>query len=390
MSWHEMLNIVLFNIKTILKITIFSTAIIFIILFFIYPRTYNAIVVVLPPEKNSSLGGLGSLLATQDLSNLMTGNMSSASSQIYVEILKSRSASLFVINKLNIQKEYDEDDIYEAAGKLSEDLSIEINKEGVIKLSVEVDSKYLPLIFSDEYQDKKLSADLSNSFIEALDKINRQKLSSKSKRARLFIETQLLETKAKLDTVENALMIFQKKNKTISLPDQLKTAIESAAKIKTEIVKAEMEIGLLQYNVQDDNKTYQSLKRKLEQLKEQYDKMEMGNQDYLMAFKDIPELGKELAGLFRDVKIQNEVYMLLQQQYYKEKIQENRDLPTVEVLDEAVPPLKKSSPKIFTSTTAGGILVFVFTALVIVLGERKKLDYKKMLKLINKSHLVGK
>ena len=380
MSWHEMLNIVLFNLKTILKITIFSTAIIFLILYFIYPRTYTAIVVVLPPEKNSSLGGLGSLLATQDLSNLMTGNMSSASSQIYVEILKSRSASLFVINKLNIQKEYDEDDIYEAAGKLSEDLSVEINKEGVIKLSVEVDSKYLPLIFSDEYQDKKLSADLSNSFIEALDKINRQKLSSKSKRARLFIETQLLETKAKLDTVENALMVFQKKNKTISLPDQLKSVIESAAKIKTEIVKAEMEIGLLQYNVQDDNKTYQSLKRKLEQLKLQYDKMEMGNQDYLMAFKDIPELGKELAGLFRDVKIQNEVYMLLQQQYYKEKIQENRDLPTVEVLDEAVPPLKKSSPKIFTSTITGGILVFLFTALVIVLSQRKKFDYKKNVK----------
>ena len=371
MSWHEMLNIVLFNIKSIIKITIISTAFVFLILLFVYPRTYSSTVVVLPPEKNSSLGGLGSLLATQELSSLMTGNISSASSQIYVEILKSRSASLFVIKKLNIQELYDDDNIYEAASKLSQDLNIEVNKEGVIRLFVSVDSKYLPLIFSNENQEKKLSADLSNAFIEALDKINRQKLSSKSKRARLFIETQLLETKAKLDTVENALMIFQKKNKTISLPDQLKTAIESAAKIKTEIVKAEMEIGLLQYNVQDDNKTYQSLKRKLEQLKEQYDKMEMGNQDYLMAFKDIPEFGKELAGLFRDVKIQNEVYMLLQQQFYKEKIQENRDLPTVEVLDEAVPPLKKSSPKVVYSTVLGSIFIFLILSLSFIYKQSK-------------------
>jgi uncharacterized protein involved in exopolysaccharide biosynthesis len=371
MSWHEMLNVVLLNLRTIVKVTILSTIFLFLILLFIYPRTYSSTVVVLPPEKNSSLGGLGSLLASQDLSNIMTGNLSSASSQIYIEILKSRSASLFVIKKLNIQKLYDEDNIYEAASKLSEDLNIEVNKEGVIRLFVNVDSKYIPLVFSDENQEKKLSAELSNSFIEALDKINRQKLSSKSKRARLFIESQLIVTKAKLDSVENTLMVFQKNNKTISLPEQLKTAIESAAKIKTEIVKTEMELGLLQYNVQEDNKSYQSLKRKLEQLKEQYDKMEMGNQDYLMAFKDIPELGKELAGLFRDIKIQNEVYMLLQQQFYKEKIQENRDLPTVEVLDEAVPPLKKSSPKIVYSTVLGSIFIFLILSLSIIFKQSK-------------------
>ena len=54
--------------------------------------------------------------------------------------------------------------------------------------------------------------------------------------------------------------------------------------------------------------------------------MEMGNQDYLVAFKDVPEIGRELAQLVREVKVQNEVYMLLQQQYFKERIQENRDL----------------------------------------------------------------
>jgi len=383
MTWHEIVNIVLVNIKTILKITAISTLTIFLVLYFLYPRTYNATVVVLPPEKNSSIGGLGSLLATQDLSNLITGNISSASSQIFAEILKSRSASIYVLNKLNLQKEYDEENIFEAARKLSDDLNIEINKEGVIKLSVDVKSRYLPLIFNDENLDKKLSADLSNSFIEALDKINRQKLTSKSKRARLFIESQLIETKSKLDSVENELMVFQKKNKMISLPDQLKTAIESAAKIKTEIIKTEMELGLLQYNVQIDNKLYQSLKRKLEQLKDQYDKMEMGNQDYLVAFKDIPEIGKELAGLFRDVKIQNEVYMLLQQQFYKEKIQENRDLPTVEVLDEAVAPIKKSSPKVVYSTIFGGILVFLLSAFAFIFNERK-INYSKTKGIIKK------
>ena len=374
MSWHEIINVILFNIKTILKITLLSMVFTFLILLFIYPRVYRSTVVVLPPEKKSSLGGLGSLLATQDISNLITGGISNASSQLYVEILKSRSASIYVLNKFNLQNEYDEDNINEAARKLSEDLNIDVNKEGIIELSVDIKTKYLPLFLEDENSVKKLSADLSNSFIEALDKINRDKLSSKSKRARIFIEEQLKQTKIMLDSAENSLMLFQKKNKTISLPDQLKTAIETAAKIKTEIIKTEMELGILEFNVQDGNKTYQSLTKKLEQLKEQYNKMEMGNQDYLVAFKDVPEIGYELATLFREVKIQNEVYMLLQQQYYKEKIQENRDLPTVDVLDEAVPPNKKAAPRIMYSTIFGGLFVFILTSLFFVLSDRKKVN----------------
>jgi len=372
MSWHETLHIILVNFKSILKITVPSTIILLIVLLFLYPHSYKAQVVVLPPERSSSMGGLGSLLSGNEFSDLLPNGISNASSQLYIEILKSRSASLYVLKKLNLQNEYDKKDIYNAAKKLSDNLEIDINKEGIIRLSVEVKTSPLPLFFDNDDLKKKLSADLSNSFIEALDKINRLKLSSKSKRARLFIESQLIETKAKLDSVENALMTFQTKNKTISLPDQLKTAIESAAKIKTEIIKAEMELGLLQYNVRDDSRAYQSLKRKLAQLKEQYDKMEMGNQDYFMTFKDIPELGKELAGLFRDVKIQNEVYMLLQQQYYKEKIQENRDLPTVEILDEAVPPNVKASPRTITSSIAGGIFIFLLVSLIFIFMDKKK------------------
>jgi tyrosine-protein kinase Etk/Wzc len=371
MSWHEMLNIVLFNIKYILKITIISTFFVFVILFFIYPRTYNSTVVILPPEKNSSMGGLSSLIANQDLSGLLTGNVSNANAQLFAEMLRSRTAALYVLDKLKIQYLYDEDDKYEAAKELAQDLNIEITKENVIKLSVDVKTKYIPLILSDQEKYKQLAADISNTYAEALDKINRNKLISKSKRARIFIEAQLTETKTKLDSVEIALMLFQKKNKTISLPDQLKAAVESAAKIKSEIVKTEVELELVKYNVQEDSRTVQSLSQKLFQLKEQLDKMEVGNQDYLLAFKNVPEIGKELAVLYREIKIQNEVYILLQQQYYKEKIQENRDLPTVEVLDEAVPPNKKSSPKVVSSSLSSALLIFVLSSILFLFKNRK-------------------
>jgi uncharacterized protein involved in exopolysaccharide biosynthesis len=166
-------------------------------------------------------------------------------------------------------------------------------------------------------------------------------------------------------------MQFQEKNKTISLPEQVSAAIDAAAKLKSEIVKTEVEIGFLQPNLREDNQTLLALRSKLQELKDQYAKMELGNKDYLLAFKEVPELGRELASLLREVKIQNEVYLLLQQQFYKEKIQENRDLPTVEILDEAIPPLKASGPRVVFATVAGGIFVFLLMSLVCIIEDRK-------------------
>jgi uncharacterized protein involved in exopolysaccharide biosynthesis len=175
-------------------------------------------------------------------------------------------------------------------------------------------------------------------------------------------------------------MNFQQRNKTVALPEQVSAAIDAAAKLKSEIVKTEIELSLLHSNLREDNKALIAMKNKLDELKHQYNKMELGSQDYLLAFSEVPELGKLLATLLREVKIQNEVYTLLQQQYYKEKIQENRDIPTVEVLDEAIPPLKKDSPRVVFSTIAGGVFVFILMSFIIVLSERKIYLYKNSTK----------
>ncbi|MFZ0456591.1 MAG: GNVR domain-containing protein, partial [Ignavibacteriaceae bacterium] len=207
--------------------------------------------------------------------------------------------------------------------------------------------------------------------IEGLDKINQDKLSSKAKKARIYIESQVQKTKTTLDSVENKLMDFQRTNKAVSLPEQVNAAIDAAAKLKAEIMKTEVELGLLEPNLRKDNKSLLALKNKLNNLQEQYTKMEMGSQDYLVAFKEVPELGKVLANLLREVKIQNEVYTMLQQQYYKEKIQENKDLPTVEILDEAIPPLSSSSPRIVFATVMGGIFVFLCASLIFIVKDRQ-------------------
>jgi uncharacterized protein involved in exopolysaccharide biosynthesis len=377
MDYHDIINTIIFYRSPILKVTLITSVLLFLVLLLVYPISYEAPVTILPPEKNNQMGGLSTLLGSEDLSGLITSGLSNANSQLFMEILKSRTAALYVVKKHNLTNFYDTKNEVEAARKLSETLSIDLNKEGIIRLTVNTSTSLFPIFTSQSDSIRKLSAELSNSFVEALDIINREKLSSKAKRARIYIESQLEQTKSLLDSAENDLMLFQKKNKTVSLPEQVQAAIEGAANLKSDIIKTEIELGLMQPNLREDSKALMSLKSKLQELRNQYNKLEMGNQDYLVAFKDVPELGKELAGLVREVKIQNEVYLLLQQQYFKERIQENRDIPTVEVLDEAIPPLKPVGPRLILSTILGGIFVFLLVSLFYVTNEMKILSFKK-------------
>ncbi len=377
MTYHEIINILIFNMRRLISITVLSMFFILLILLFVYPLTYRAVVTILPPENDNRVGGIESILGGRDYSYLLMGSNQNSNPQLFAEILKSRTAAIEIVKKFDLVKYYGVNNIYEAGKRLDANLNLDISKERITSLSVNVCSPWFPVFFADKDSLKEFAADLSNSFVQTLDKINREKLSSKARRSRIFLGQQIKITKAGLDSVESELMTFQEKNKTVSLPEQLKAAISEAAEIKSDIMKTEIEIGMLENNLTPDNKALQSLKDRLLQLKDQYSKMETGNEDYLMAFKDVPELGKKLANLLREVKIQNEVYLMLQQQYYKEKIQENRDIPTIQVLDPAVPPLQSVSPRVVVSTITGGILVFLIVALEIIYKNRKTFIYRK-------------
>jgi uncharacterized protein involved in exopolysaccharide biosynthesis len=371
MTLQDIIHLLLINWRNILKYTIGSAIIIFLYLFLISPITYNAPVTILPPPETDQMSGLGSLISGSGVGDFLTGKFAPGNSQLFMQILKSRTAAEYVIRKNNLLKFYGEDSEYEVIKKLKDDLELDLSKEGIITLSVRVSTGFLPSVFSDKDSVKVLAANISNSFVEALDSINKEKISYRAKRSREYIEAQLKQTKVELDSAEINLMEFQQKNKTISLPEQLTTSIESAAKLKAEIVNTQIEIGLLEPNSRPDNKTLLGLKKKLSQLNAEYEKFDIDSDDYLVAFSDVPELGMQLSKLLRNVKIKNEVYLLLQQQFYKEKIQENRDVPTIDVLDEAIPPKIQSSPRLIYNTGVGSIFVLFVVSLFFIIKEKK-------------------
>ena len=221
MNFHDLLNIILRNISFLIKTTIISTIFLFVILFLIYPLTYKSEISVLPPEQGDQSNALSSLLGDNVMSGFFYTSSKSFNSELFVQILKSRTAALYVVRKLNLKSYYNKETEIAAANYLNDQLNINLTKEGIIKLDVEVSSSLIPWLLDDKDSLKRFAAILSNTYIEALDSINKAKLSSKAKRARHYIETQLVSTKAVLDSVEFRLMRFQDENKTIALPEQI-------------------------------------------------------------------------------------------------------------------------------------------------------------------------
>ena len=380
MTYHEILNTLIFNRKIIFKITFFSTAFLFLILIFIYPITYSSVVKILPPENNRD-NAIGSLINNSDFLSLLSTGSSGGNSQLFAEILKSRSAAEYVITKCNLMNYFGVKDTQLAAGKLNRLLEVEVKKEGILSLSADISTPFFGRFSSGNDSARFLSSRVSNAFVEALDKINQEKLNSRAKHSREYVGRQLILTKANLDSAEIALKRFQVKNKAISLPEQLTAAIQTAAKIKSDIIFTEIQIGTLGANLVENSTTLEGLNRKLLELNKQYRQIEGGeklNSDYMPSFNDVPELNLELARLIREVKIQNEVYLLLQKQFYSEKIQENKDVPTIAVLDKAIPPLKAKSPRLVYHTFLGALLIFLCACSIVLISEnRKKLSRKK-------------
>ena len=350
--------------KNYIKILIISglaLAVYTLALYFVYPVSFTASSSVLPPEQQKAQG-LAGLLGGQDLGGILSGS-GSASSQLYGEILKSRAASEYVAARVDLKKYYGEYPMIELHNKLLKDLEVEVSKEGIIKVSFTAETGYFGRNDSDKKTAAEFAAKVSNIYVMALDSINRLKLHNKAKLTREFIESRLNSTKTELDSSEQQLAQFQKLNRAVSLPEQLKAAIDAAAKVKSDIISSQIQLEYLQKTMSENAPEVQAAKVRLNSLQREYNKFQTSNDELFVGFKDAPELGVKLSNLYRDVKVLSEVYLLLQQQYFKELIQEQKDIPTIEVLDSAIPPVRTSSPKMVQSIITAGLLFFLLSFL---------------------------
>lgn len=352
--------ILLFVAVSLIAIGIYGT---------IMPQTYSAEASVMPPEQRSGGSGLSAMLQ----SAIGGFGMSSQgpSSQVFGEILQTRAVAEFIADTLKLHQRPQFRTIPPRilAQIVQGMLQITVKRTGVISVVCNLQTGYMP----GEEERKataQLAADVANAAVAGLDNMNNEKSVSTARKTREYIERVQVGNKIKLDSLQLVLEEFQSQNKVLALDQQTQAVVGNAATLGAEVAKAEIELSLAQQEMQPGTPAIQQLQQRLAALRTQYQRAQSGGLSgtdrYSIPLKSLPKLGREYVNLTRDVTILEQVNMYLETQRLQEAIQEARDVPTVQVLDEAIPPLQKSAPGRFMMLLLTGIISPVIAILFVL------------------------
>ena len=314
---------------------------------------YTATAKLLPPQKESG-GGLSALLSQAGgLAGLAGGMGLGGTSDLYMGILKSRSVADAVIRRLDLQKEFKSKTLEDARKALEGTVKFQAGKDGIISISA-------------DYKDPVKAALLANTFVDELSRRSVQLNLTKVGSERVFLEKRLEVVKQDLRNAENDMKAFQEKYKTIKADSQATVAIEGIANLRAELVSKEVQLATLRNTMTDENSQVKSLLAAVAKIKSQLGAMAGadGGSDVIPSVGNMPGLGLEYTRKLRELKIQEAIFEQLSKQYEVAKLNEAKDSSSLQVLDEAVVPLKKSKPKrslivILSAVTAFFISIFV-------------------------------
>jgi tyrosine-protein kinase Etk/Wzc len=316
-----------------------------VVLSLILPVWFKATTSILPPKDQGGLNLFGisnaavrSLSLGQRLGGIGSQNLGAYN---YLAILKSRSAMESVVKQFNLIDVYSigENSMDRAIKELEQRVSIDLQEDNYITVQV-IDKS------------PQRAANMANYFVEVLNSISIRLGTQEARTNREFIEKRLGLIRDDLKTAEDALRNFQEKSGVIISPDQNSSSLNAIAELYAMKAKKEIEISILEKSITPDNESMRQLKLELFEIDKR--------------LSTIPQTGLESIRLYRDVLVQQKIVEYLVPIYEQTKIDEQKDVPVILVLDKAAPPEKKFKPKrlIIVATAA---TLSLFMSFIIIL-----------------------
>lgn len=323
---------------------------------FLLPKQYKSSASIMPPgEQNSrammlaalashagSLGTLGGLA-----SSLMDSHSSTA---LFEDLLRSGTVSSHLITRFDLQHVYHNRYRVDAAKGLARRTKItDDKKSGIITITVEDTNRVR-------------ARDLTQAYLDELNKLVTRTNTSAAHRERVFIEQRLNAVQADLERAELDLSRFSSKSSTIDIKEQTRAMVDAGAQLQAQLLIEQAGLNSLRQIYGDGNIRVRQAEARIATLKKQLAAMagsstpsagidgaqgESGaaiKDDLYPPLRDIPRLAVPYADLYRRVRVEEAMFELLNQQYEIARIEEAKDIPTVSVIDPPGIPEKKSFP----------------------------------------------
>lgn len=334
---------------------------------FLLPVRYEAKIVLLPPQQNSSvgsalLGQLGNMGSLGSLAALAGGGLGLKNpADMYVSLLTSRTVEDAMIQRFGLMAEYHEKRISDTRKKFeSRTTAVAGTKDGLIRISV-------------EDRDPKRAAELANGYVEEFRKLSASLAITEAARRRLFFEQQLQQAKDELAKAEEAMKKTQQSTGVLQIDSQARSLIESAAVLRAQVVAKQVQIQGMRSFAAEDNPELILAKQELTALQSQLERLAGSQHDagsgINLSKGRVTESGMEYLRRLRDLKYYETVFELLAKELEIAKLDEAREGAIVQIVDAAVPPDKRSFPPRLLIVIAVAVLAFFVAGFWVMLRE---------------------
>ena len=327
---------------------------------FLMPKTFTARATMLAPGSQQQSGSAAALAALGSLGGLAGGLGAKTPDELYVALLKSDSVQRALADRFDLQTRYGVAS-YETLRKVMPGY-IRVTsdkKSGVI--SVEVDDR-----------EPKFAADLANAHATEVTKVLSRLAVSEAQLRRVFFAAQLNETKENLIKAEQNLRTVQEKSGVIVLDKQAEALIAGAAQLRALIAEREVQLKVLRTSATEQNPDVMRLNSELRAMRAELARMESRQGGVEGSAVDIPvgrlpEAGIEYVRARRELKLQETLLETMIRQFEAAKLDEAKEGSSLQQVDVAQPPDRKSKPSVTLIALAamlGGLLLS--TAFVVV------------------------
>jgi tyrosine-protein kinase Etk/Wzc len=324
--------------RLILKIAAY-TVVVGVIVSLLLPIRYTATTSILPPQQTNSAGSalMAQLGGLSSVASLAGGSLGLKNpNDLQVAMLKSRTVEDAMLDRFHLVELFRVKQRSDARTKLEKVVDIDSGaKDGLIRLTV-------------TDRDPRRAAEMANGYVEEFKRLSANLAVTEASQRRLFFEQQLVQAKDNLANAEEDLKKTGQRTGLIQLDSQTRATIELVAELRGEIAAKEVQINAMRSFATGENPELQLAEQQLAGLRSQAEKMgaaSEGASNALIPKGGMQEAGVEYIRKLRDVKYFETVFDLLARQYEIAKVDEARQGATVQVVDRAIVPDRRSSPK---------------------------------------------
>jgi uncharacterized protein involved in exopolysaccharide biosynthesis len=296
------------------------------------PRWYQAETTLMPPDENSAgFGLLASMIESSALSKV--GLITSASAaDVFEVILNSRRVREPLIERYALRKVYGQKNLDLCLKEMSSHVKVDVLRSHVLVLRV-------------EDQDPKRASDLANDLIGGLERVSSETQVQRASQAGDFLQAQLAAAQRRLRDAENRLSVYERSSGVLAGGEA--TAVEGVAELMSRKMALQVRRTWMESYAGRENPTLASVTAEISAIDGEIARL--------------PGLKQQASRLALEVEIQRRIYTLLTAQYEETRIDRERTVSGITVLDPARPPTIKSRPR--KALVAG-----VAAAVALVLG----------------------